>query len=497
MGRGPPPAARRPGRGGAHGKRSPGRGVRRLAEVPRSARRAQPARARLRGSALGGRQPARLRRPPRRLGGRSADARRLHRSPRAPLAPSGLGRRQAERGDDLALAALRRRHGAPRPRAPRAVGSSGRRSVHADRARRAATRSTPRSSRAWSTSWARTGPASGFPSRCRESSPRASMRFRSTRSSCSRTRPSSARSSGSARWSGSAHRDRRDAELLLHRLERKEFVRRERRSSVGEESQYVFSHLLVGDVAYSQIPRAARSEKHQAAAAGGSSRSGRPEDHAEMLAHHYLTALELDRAAGVEPRRSWRLAHGSGLREAGDRATRSAPSRLRGGSTAPRSSSGLRTTRPDADLLFRYARVVNALEPTKSLGLMTEARDALLAAEDHGSDGRGRDPHRRDLLAPGPARPGVRTTARGRSADRRSAELVFDGVRGRERVAFLDARRGPRDRDPIGSRGARDGRRARHRRAAVARAQQHRHRPSRERRRGWARRPGAEPSRSR
>jgi tetratricopeptide (TPR) repeat protein len=35
-------------------------------------------------------------------------------------------------------------------------------------------------------------------------------------------------------------------------------------------------------------------------------------------------------------------------------------------------------------LLFRYARVVNALEPTKSLGLMTEARDALLAVEDHG-----------------------------------------------------------------------------------------------------------------
>jgi tetratricopeptide (TPR) repeat protein len=34
-------------------------------------------------------------------------------------------------------------------------------------------------------------------------------------------------------------------------------------------------------------------------------------------------------------------------------------------------------------LLFRYARAVNVLEPTKSLGLMTEARDALLAAGDH------------------------------------------------------------------------------------------------------------------
>ena len=99
------------------------------------------------------------------------------------------------------------------------------------------------------------------------------------------------------------------------RLERKEFVRRERRSTVGEESQYVFSHLLVGDVAYSQIPRAARSEKHQGAAEWIES-LGRPEDHAEMLAHHYLTALDLDRAAGAETR-SWRPARasGSGRRE--------------------------------------------------------------------------------------------------------------------------------------------------------------------------------------
>jgi hypothetical protein len=28
--------------------------------------------------------------------------------------------------------------------------------------------------------------------------------------------------------------------------------------------------------------------------------AGSPEDHAEMLAHHYLTALDLDRTAGVK-----------------------------------------------------------------------------------------------------------------------------------------------------------------------------------------------------
>ena len=82
---------------------------------------------------------------------------------------------------------------------------------------------------------------------------------------------------GKVFWLGALERiggrDRAAAELLLHALERKDFVRRERQSSVGDETQYVFSHLLVRDVAYSQIPRAERSRKHQAAA-DGSSRSG-------------------------------------------------------------------------------------------------------------------------------------------------------------------------------------------------------------------------------
>ena len=46
-------------------------------------------------------------------------------------------------------------------------------------------------------------------------------------------------------------------------LERKEFVRRERRSSVAGETEYAFRHLLVRDVAYGQIPRPSRAEKHQ------------------------------------------------------------------------------------------------------------------------------------------------------------------------------------------------------------------------------------------
>jgi class 3 adenylate cyclase/tetratricopeptide (TPR) repeat protein len=93
--------------------------------------------------------------------------------------------------------------------------------------------------------------------------------------------------------------ERREAEERLHSLERKEFVRRERRSSVGGEGEYAFRHLLVRDVVYGQIPRGARAERHERAAAWIDA-LGRPEDHAEMLAHHYLEALRLRRAAADE-----------------------------------------------------------------------------------------------------------------------------------------------------------------------------------------------------
>jgi class 3 adenylate cyclase len=87
----------------------------------------------------------------------------------------------------------------------------------------------------------------------------------------------------------------------LHLLERKEFVRRDRRSSIAGETQYAFLHALVRDVAYGQIPRAERAHKHQRAAKWISSLAGdRTEDHAEMLAHHYHEALSLSEAAGLD-----------------------------------------------------------------------------------------------------------------------------------------------------------------------------------------------------
>jgi len=90
-------------------------------------------------------------------------------------------------------------------------------------------------------------------------------------------------------------------ERILHALERREFIRRDRRSSIAGETQYAFLHALVRDVAYGQIPRAERVDRHRRAAEWLASLSGdRTEDHAEMLAHHYREALSLAEAAGVE-----------------------------------------------------------------------------------------------------------------------------------------------------------------------------------------------------
>ena len=107
-------------------------------------------------------------------------------------------------------------------------------------------------------------------------------------------------------------------EERLHSLERKEFVRRERRSSVAGEAEYAFSHALVREVAYEQIPRSRRADKHSAAADWIES-LGRTEDHAEMLAHHHLQALEYAQAAGAHTHELATKAIGA-LQEAGDRA---------------------------------------------------------------------------------------------------------------------------------------------------------------------------------
>ena len=84
-----------------------------------------------------------------------------------------------------------------------------------------------------------------------------------------------------------------ETEELLHGLERKQLLQRVRRSQIHGETEFSFAHALTRDVAYSQIRRADRAEKHEAAAGWIEQLSGQRDDKAELLADHYHHALTL------------------------------------------------------------------------------------------------------------------------------------------------------------------------------------------------------------
>ncbi len=187
---------------------------------------------------------------------------------------------------------------------------------------------------------------------------------------------------GKVFWTGAVAtmdgRDRADVEQRLHALARKDFVRRERRPSVEGEIEYAFLHLLVRDVAYGQIPRASRSAKHQAVAEWMSA-LGRAEDHSEVLAHHYLQALEYAQSAGrrdpaiEEPARH-------ALRSAGDRAL--ALNAFAAAARFYRAALDLwpRTDPERAYLLFSLGLARNRAED--AVTELEEARDELLRQGD-------------------------------------------------------------------------------------------------------------------
>jgi class 3 adenylate cyclase/tetratricopeptide (TPR) repeat protein len=112
-----------------------------------------------------------------------------------------------------------------------------------------------------------------------------------------------------------------DLDEMLFALERKEFVRRERRSIVAGARQLAFVHALVRDAAYGQVPRAERARLHRRAAEWIETLApDRSEDRAEMLAHHYVAALDYARSAGIDVE-DLAVHASAALREAGDRAS--------------------------------------------------------------------------------------------------------------------------------------------------------------------------------
>jgi tetratricopeptide (TPR) repeat protein len=107
---------------------------------------------------------------------------------------------------------------------------------------------------------------------------------------------------GKVFWAGAiaamGDRDLNAVVDVLRELSHKELVRPARRSSMQGEAEYAFWHILTRDVAYNQLPRASRASRHIGAATWIEAQApDRVEDHADVLAYHYATALDLASAA--------------------------------------------------------------------------------------------------------------------------------------------------------------------------------------------------------
>ncbi len=103
---------------------------------------------------------------------------------------------------------------------------------------------------------------------------------------------------GEVFWSGTlafmARTPKEAAEDALRELSRRELVQKTPTSSMSGETEYRFRHALIRDVAYDQIPRAPRADRHLAVANWVESVAPeRLEDLAEILASHYGQALSL------------------------------------------------------------------------------------------------------------------------------------------------------------------------------------------------------------
>jgi class 3 adenylate cyclase/tetratricopeptide (TPR) repeat protein len=186
---------------------------------------------------------------------------------------------------------------------------------------------------------------------------------------------------GKVFWAGALARDPVAVRTALHSLERKDFVRREGRSSVEEDEEYAFRHSLVRDVAYGQIPRAARADKHRRAAEWIAA-LGRPQDHAEMLAYHYVAAIDYARAAGTEDTGLAEPARRA-LRDAGDRAyaLNAFPAAARFYEQALGLLPVEDTGRPR--LLLQLAHAQHFAGDERREVTLEQARAALVAAGDH------------------------------------------------------------------------------------------------------------------
>jgi class 3 adenylate cyclase len=108
-----------------------------------------------------------------------------------------------------------------------------------------------------------------------------------------------AATAGRVFWRGTLERMSADPDGLgdaLAELERRELIARQTVSALEGEQQYSFNHVLVRDVAYELLPRAARRERHEAAARFFEEVTGEFGEATPAIARHWRDAGNASRA---------------------------------------------------------------------------------------------------------------------------------------------------------------------------------------------------------
>jgi len=186
---------------------------------------------------------------------------------------------------------------------------------------------------------------------------------------------------GRKSWLGAVcalgERERGAAEEVAFRLERKQLLRRTRQSSVAGEIELNFVHDLIQDVAYAQLTRPQRAQRHERAAEWIEQLAGDRDDRAELVAHHLGIALELRDALGEDTTAQRERTLGALVVAARQAAARHDPT-----ATVAFAEKALAFD-PDAntraELLVRRA-VAHSNVGSESESMLIDARDAALAA---------------------------------------------------------------------------------------------------------------------
>jgi len=131
---------------------------------------------------------------------------------------------------------------------------------------------------------------------------------------------------GAAFWSGSlAHLEGTDPERLrpaLAGLQDRDIIRAATTTSIADEDEYRFTHLLLRDVAYGRIPKAQRAELHRRCGEWISRIPGQTDEYIEFVAFHLERACRLIAEVGARDEDPPILEAVDALRRSAERAER-------------------------------------------------------------------------------------------------------------------------------------------------------------------------------